>query len=119
MGGRTQITRSKLGAALLVVLAPCFAIGAPAQEVHFSPEERLDTIDAALISGAQRTIDFASYALTVATGVFVAALIASAAQAGGLDISAQRLLSSWEDGDPGMRMLAEVIASAFASSLSD
>ena len=30
----------------------------------FSPEERLDTIDAALIEGAKRSIDFASYALT-------------------------------------------------------
>jgi hypothetical protein len=31
------------------------------------------------------------------------------------DISAQRLLSSWNDDDPGVKMLAEVIASAFAS----
>jgi hypothetical protein len=34
------------------------------------------------------------------------------------DISAQRLLSSWGDGDAGMRGFAEVIASAFASGLS-
>jgi hypothetical protein len=45
-------------------------------------------------------------------------LIASAAQADGPDISAQRLLSSWQDEDPGMRMVAEVIASAFASGFS-
>ena len=34
------------------------------------------------------------------------------------DISAQRLLTSWKEDDPGMRMLAEVIASAFASGMS-
>jgi phosphatidylserine/phosphatidylglycerophosphate/cardiolipin synthase-like enzyme len=34
------------------------------QEVHFSPEERLDTIDAQLIEGAKLSIDLASYALT-------------------------------------------------------
>lgn len=38
--------------------------GANAQEVHFSPEERLDAIDAALIGGAAHSIDFASYSLT-------------------------------------------------------
>jgi hypothetical protein len=42
-------------------------------------------------------------------------LTASAAQADGLNISAQHLLSSWHDEDPGMKMVAEVIASAFAS----
>ena len=52
-----------------------------------------------------------------AAGVLVA-LITSAAQANGPDISAQRLLASWEDGDPSMRMVAEVIASAFASGFS-
>jgi hypothetical protein len=51
-------------------------------------------------------------------GVFAVTLIASAAQADGPDISAQSLLSSWHDEDPGMRMGAEVIASAFASGLS-
>ena len=35
-----------------------------AQEVHYSPEERLDAIDAALIATAKRSIDLASYALT-------------------------------------------------------
>jgi phosphatidylserine/phosphatidylglycerophosphate/cardiolipin synthase-like enzyme len=34
------------------------------QEVHFSPEERLDAIDAALIATAKQSIDLASYALT-------------------------------------------------------
>ena len=33
------------------------------------------------------------------------------------DISARRLLSSWKNQDPSMHMLAEVIASAFASGL--
>ena len=45
-------------------------------------------------------------------------LIASAAQADGPDISAQRLISAWKGEDPNMRMVAEVIASAFASGLS-
>jgi phosphatidylserine/phosphatidylglycerophosphate/cardiolipin synthase-like enzyme len=35
-----------------------------AQEVHYAPEERLDTIDAALIADAKHSIDLASYALT-------------------------------------------------------
>jgi hypothetical protein len=51
--------------------------------------------------------------------VLAAALMVSAAQADGPDISAQRrLLDSWKDDDPGMRMVAEVIASAFASGFS-
>jgi len=37
---------------------------AAAQEVHFSPEEQLDTIDSELIGAAKRSIDFASYSLT-------------------------------------------------------
>jgi phosphatidylserine/phosphatidylglycerophosphate/cardiolipin synthase-like enzyme len=37
---------------------------ASAQESHFSPEERLDAIDAALIATAKRSINLASYALT-------------------------------------------------------
>ena len=35
-----------------------------AQEIHYSPEERLDAIDAALIATARSSIDLASYALT-------------------------------------------------------
>ena len=53
-----------------------------------------------------------------AAGAFAVALIASAAHADGPDISAQRLLESWKGEDPGMRMVAEVIASAFASGFS-
>ena len=37
---------------------------ASAQEVHYSPEERLDAIDVQLISTAKQSVDFASYALT-------------------------------------------------------
>ena len=55
---------------------------------------------------------------SLAVGVFAATLIASAAHADGPDISAQRLLSAWKGEDPNMRMVAEVIASAFASGLS-
>lgn len=55
---------------------------------------------------------------SAAAGVFVTTVIASAAHADGPDISAQRLLESWKGEDPGMRMVAEVIASAFASGFS-
>jgi len=55
---------------------------------------------------------------SVVAGVFVAALIAFAARADGPDISPQRLLGSWKAEDPGIRMVAEVIASAFASGFS-
>ena len=37
---------------------------ASAQELHYSPEERLDLIDVALIATAKTSINFASYALT-------------------------------------------------------
>ena len=50
--------------------------------------------------------------------LFAAALLTSPVYADTPDISARRLLSSWRDGDPSMRGLAEVIASAFASGLS-
>src|SRR5271166_6221022 len=49
---------------------PFFLIGllgvsaAPGQEIHFSPEERLDAIDVQLVGDAKQSIDFASYALT-------------------------------------------------------
>jgi phosphatidylserine/phosphatidylglycerophosphate/cardiolipin synthase-like enzyme len=51
-----------LGAVLL--MAGCAVTATLAQDVHYSPEERLDAIDAALIATAKRSIDFASYALT-------------------------------------------------------
>ena len=37
---------------------------AAGQEIHFSPEERLDAIDVQLMGDAKQSIDFASYALT-------------------------------------------------------
>jgi hypothetical protein len=40
------------------------ASSAIGQEVHFSPEERLDAIDVELIDTAKHSIDFASYSLT-------------------------------------------------------
>ena len=55
---------------------------------------------------------------SLAAGLCAATLIASGAQADGPDISAQRLLSAWKGEDTNMRMVAEVIASAFASGLS-
>jgi Rap1a immunity proteins len=54
----------------------------------------------------------------VAGLILFAALTTTAALAEGPDISAQRLVASWHDDDPGMRMVAEVIASAFASGFS-
>ncbi len=54
---------------------------------------------------------------SAAVGLLVV-LIASASLADGPDISAQRLLESWKSEDAGMRMVAEVIASAFASGFS-
>ncbi len=47
-----------IGALLLMTVS---ALG---QEIHFSPEERLDAIDAQLIATARNSIDLASYALT-------------------------------------------------------
>jgi hypothetical protein len=55
---------------------------------------------------------------SAAAGVLLVMLIASTAGANGPDISAQRLLASWKGEDPGMKMVAEVIASAFASGFS-
>jgi Rap1a immunity proteins len=54
----------------------------------------------------------------VAAGVLLATMLSAPGRADPPDISAQRLLSNWQEGDPGMRMLAEVIASAFASGFS-
>ena len=48
----------------------------------------------------------------------VAMLLASSVRANSPDISARRLLASWKDQDPSMRMIAEVIASAFAGGMS-
>jgi hypothetical protein len=49
---------------------------------------------------------------------FLSVGVITAALADGPDISAQRLIASWHDDDPGMKMVAEVIASAFASGFS-
>jgi phosphatidylserine/phosphatidylglycerophosphate/cardiolipin synthase-like enzyme len=54
-------TRRAFAGALLATLCASIAL---AQEVHFSPEEKLDAIDAGLIASATRSIDFASYSLT-------------------------------------------------------
>jgi phosphatidylserine/phosphatidylglycerophosphate/cardiolipin synthase-like enzyme len=57
--------KSRQRSTFLGLLAVLLGAGASlAQEVHFSPEERLDVIDAALIGTAKQSIDFASYALT-------------------------------------------------------
>jgi hypothetical protein len=52
----------------LVAFAFLAALGQPAHaaavELHASPEESLDVIDAQLINSARSSIDLASYALT-------------------------------------------------------
>jgi hypothetical protein len=55
--------------------------------------------------------------VSVAAGVFLATALSTPgrAEAAGPDISAQRLLSSWQGDDPSMQMFAEVIAGAFAT----
>jgi len=50
--------------------------------------------------------------------VFAVMLLAAPAWADSPDISVRRLLSGWKDQDPSMRLLAKVIASAFANGLS-
>jgi hypothetical protein len=49
---------------------------------------------------------------------FVAMLLAPSVWADSPEISAKRLLAGWKAEDQSMSMLAEVIASAFASGLS-
>jgi hypothetical protein len=49
---------------------------------------------------------------------FLAIFITGAALSQSPDISARRLLSAWKGDDASMRMVAEVIASAFAGVLS-
>ena len=54
-------------AAWLAALA--LASASSSEEVHYSSEERLDAIDAALISATKSSIDLASYALTDPIGL--------------------------------------------------
>jgi hypothetical protein len=52
-------------AALAAFDGPACATSPDAQlEIHYSPEERLDRIDADLIATAKTTIDLASYSVT-------------------------------------------------------
>jgi phosphatidylserine/phosphatidylglycerophosphate/cardiolipin synthase-like enzyme len=57
---QTKTRRAVLSFAMLAVCS----LGASAQEIHFSPDEDLGALDAALIGQAKHSIDFASYALT-------------------------------------------------------
>jgi phosphatidylserine/phosphatidylglycerophosphate/cardiolipin synthase-like enzyme len=57
------------------VLIAVWAATTSSQEIHFSPDEDLVAIDAALIAQAKHSIDFASYALT--EGVILRALNAA------------------------------------------
>jgi hypothetical protein len=49
--------------------------------------------------------------------VFGSVILTTAAFGGPQDATARRLLASWKDDEPGVRAVAEVIASAFASGL--
>jgi Rap1a immunity proteins len=49
--------------------------------------------------------------------ILAASLFAPIVRAGPQDATARALLADWRDQDPGMRAVAEVIASAFASGL--
>src|SRR5271166_4001417 len=60
---RREVARLGQGVALVLSLTSSFALCAGAQEIHFSPEERLDAIDAATIESAKLSIDFAAYSL--------------------------------------------------------
>jgi len=66
MGVQAKKSLTTLGVSIVAaVLAELLAVTAAfTQEVHYSPEERLDAIDVELISTAKQSIDFASYALT-------------------------------------------------------
>ena len=84
---------------LLVLCLVLLTKAARAQEVHYSPEERLDSIDAELISTAPQSGDFASYALT--DGTVIDALIAAiikASRSGSCSIRASAT-TSWPIGD--------------------
>ena len=56
--------RRSIGTGLTVLAAVCATSAALPQEIHFSPEERLDAIDVTLMATARKSIDFASFALT-------------------------------------------------------
>ena len=70
------------------------------------------------IESCRKFILAGQIALAAGGFVLVAMLLAGAASAQSPDISARRLLSSWKGEDPSMRLVAEVIASAFSSGLS-
>ena len=66
----------------------------------------------------RRVVSTPGLVSSVAAGVFLAMALSTPGRAESADISAQRLLTSWREGERGMKMLAEVIASAFASGMS-
>lgn len=72
----------------------------------------------ARLSFGRRVVSPPGLVSSVAAGVFLAMALSTPGRAELPDISAQRLLASWKEDDPGMRMIAEVIASAFASGMS-
>jgi hypothetical protein len=66
--GRRGVNEARFAVALTVLVAvagPAYAPPPDTQlEIHYSPEERLDRIDADLIATAKTTIDLASYSVT-------------------------------------------------------
>ena len=71
----------------------------------------------ARLSLGRRVVSIPGLVSSVAGGVFLAMALPAPGRAEPPNISAQRLLASWQEGEPGMKMLAEVIASAFASGM--
>ena len=63
----------------------------------------------------ERVVSIQGLVWSVAAGAVLAIALSAPSRADQQEISAQKLLSSWQEGDPGMRRVAEVIASAFAS----
>jgi phosphatidylserine/phosphatidylglycerophosphate/cardiolipin synthase-like enzyme len=59
----TRLTLRVIVVAALSLIVAAHAADAPI-ELHYSPQERLDLVDAALIGSARNTVDIAAYTLT-------------------------------------------------------
>src|SRR5579863_7569881 len=94
--------------ALAIPAIPMKAATATANRVATRMREPPAGIRNARLSLGRRVVSIKVLVSSVATGVFLAAALSTPGRADAPDISAQRLLTSWKEGDPGMRMLAEV-----------
>lgn len=64
----------------------------------------------ARVSFGERVVSIPGLVGSVAAGIVLAIALSAPGRADQPDISAQRLLSSWRDGDPGMRMVPHAVA---------